>query len=263
MTRFAPELAPAGGGAPAVVVFTDLDDTLFQTEDKARRWAGREPLRCAATDRAGAPLSFHAPAQLAMLHLLRDATLIPVTGRNDVALARVTSPVFTSYTITGHGAVVRAPGRREIAAWMDAVRPRANAMQAPFADLEAHLLTAVEDGARVRVIRDAALPAYLSIKASHAGALPSDETLRQACAAAGVADWTLHRNGRNVALLPPYACKAKAVAFVMERIREAAAGESAPVFIGLGDSHTDGAFLRLCDFAITPRHCQLQEVAWS
>jgi predicted mannosyl-3-phosphoglycerate phosphatase (HAD superfamily) len=58
-----------------------------------------------------------------------------------------------------------------------------------------------------------------------------------------------------MALLPPFADKEKAVAFLMRRIRDTVLN---PLFLGLGDSITDLPFLRLCHYAITPRGSQIQ-----
>jgi hypothetical protein len=251
--------APAAALAP-VIVFTDLDDTLFQTVEKTRRWAGAAPLHPAAVDRAGKPLSFQAPAQQALLGLLRGATRIPVTGRNDEALARVTSPHFDSYLITGHGAMVRGPGGASLADWNVRVGPRAEAAAPVLARLAAELTRDLVRGARARIIEDGGLPAYVSVKAEQPFLLPADHKLRRLCNEHGAEGWALHRNGRNVALLPPYASKREAVAFVMAQLR-AEAAPAAPLFLGLGDSRTDTAFLRLCDFAIVPKHAQLLEDA--
>ncbi len=110
----------------AITVFTDLDDTLFQTETKARALTGHPygasgavVLTEAAYDRAGVPLSFHTPAQRAMLDLLVGCEIIPVTGRNRCALDRVTSPVFHDCRITSHGAVLYGPDGEVLPSWED------------------------------------------------------------------------------------------------------------------------------------------------
>lgn len=254
-------MIPSASDATPVIAFSDLDDTLFQTAEKTRRWCGESDPHPAALDRAGAPLSFHAPAQRALLSLLSGAILIPVTGRNDAALARVTSPRFASYTITGHGAMVRGPGNRSLADWEARIAPQAAHAAPVLAELADALAPHLCQGARARVIHDGGIPAYLSIKTEQPYLLPTDHELRRLCHGLGADTWALHRNGRNLALLPPYASKRDAVAFVMERLRTEAAPVE-PLFLGLGDSHTDAPFLRLCDFAITPKHAQLLEAPW-
>lgn len=278
---------------PAVYVFTDLDDTLFQTLDKARARASDGPLTVAATDRAGAALSFQAPDQAALLGLFGGATLIPVTGRNQPALARVAVPRFDSYRITSHGALIYGPDGLPLQAVAAAVRAQAGQLAPVFAALlrrlaltpGIHLYTdagtgtgpaagsavapipnpATESGVRVRMIEDAGLPVYLSLKAPTAAGLPPLSMLQSVLQAsvpdpADAAGWRIHHNGHNAALLPPYACKAQAVRTLMQRLR---AEDPDAVFIGLGDSLSDLPYLTLCDFAVTPRQSQIHQALFS
>lgn len=66
--------------------------------------------------------------------------------------------------------------------------------------------------------------------------------------------WTDHRNGNNVALMPPYLGKRHAVAHILPGLRNRF--PDAPV-IGIGDSRTDAPFMGLCDFAMMPTRSQL------
>jgi hypothetical protein len=74
------------------------------------------------------------------------------------------------------------------------------------------------------------------------------------------AGWTIHRNGNNAALMPPWLGKAHAVAALLPRLR--AAHPDAPV-IGIGDSLTDAPYMALCDFAMMPKGSQLAARRWS
>ena len=68
------------------------------------------------------------------------------------------------------------------------------------------------------------------------------------------ANWTLHRNGNNVAFMPPFLGKDRAVASFLPALRDRF--PTAPV-IGIGDSLTDAPYMALCDFAMTPAGSQL------
>lgn len=236
-------------------LFVDLDDSLLQTREKCRH----EPLTEAAVDRTGAPLSFHTPQQVALLELFRDAVLIPVTGRNLMALRRVVSPSFRSYRVTSHGALIVGADERPIPSWDDRLREQAPHWQTRLGDaatLAAELIEAERLELRVRVIEDLDLPVYLSIKG------PS--TQLEAFAGLIQPHWRdgrLHRNHHNLALLPPYADKAAAVRFLIDEIMQAHDAE--PLFIGIGDSLTDLPFLRLCHFALIPQHSQIQCSTWT
>lgn len=244
-----------------ITVFTDLDDTLFQTEEKSRKRAGSAPIVAAAHDRHGDPLSYHAPDQLALLALLGPCTLVPVTGRNRDALDRVRTPRFDDHLITSHGAIIYAPGGAPLASWCARVEREARQLAQPLRVL-CDLLGARFAGpsTRVRVIEDAGLPVYLSMKGDAEASLPGVADIA-ALAAHQCPDiaWQVHHNGRNVAILPPYASKERAVAHVLESKRRS---DPQTVFVGLGDSLTDLPYLKLCDFALVPKHSQIQEVLW-
>ena len=247
-----------------VVVFTDLDDTLFQTAEKASARAGDAPVEVAALDRAGAPLSFHAPDQRTLLGLLEGAHLIPVTGRNGAALDRVISPRFESYRITGHGAMIYGADGVPLPSWYADVRAHAARLAPLFESLLETLdarLAPFAPGLRRRVIEDAEVPVYITVKAETDASRPDAQLLQSVLDAHGLSDgWRVHCNGRNAALLPPYACKAAAVRHVMTLLR---AQTPHTLFVGIGDSVSDTPYLKLCHFALTPRDSQIHMETWS
>lgn len=237
-----------------IFIFTDLDDCLFQTR---RKCPDDVALTTAAVDRQGAALSYCTPQQQALLALLGNGTLIPVTGRNTAAVKRVQIP-FASFRITSHGALVFGANGQLDPDWLALRRDEfafwGERMQAVTAQVQALLTdtTAV----RCRIIDDHDWPVYVSIKGA--------EQALDALSAAVQELWSdpqahIHRNGENMALLPPYARKEQAVAFLMERLRKE---HSNPLFIGLGDSVTDVPFLALCHYAMTPRTCQIRSELW-
>ncbi|ADJ28865.1 hypothetical protein [Nitrosococcus watsonii] len=243
----------------SVFVFSDLDDTLLQTQRKCR---APGPLTEAAVDREGRPLSFHSQEQLLLLRLFEACTLIPVTGRNLEALGRIRSPFFSNYRITSHGALVWDTNSALLPEWESTIRGEALIWEPRMQ----HLLVVIEgyqraeqvEDLRFRIIYDAGIPVYLSIKGGP----------KQLSAVEGVVVplWVqemggrFHRNDHNMALLPPYADKARAVKYIMTLIREHC--EEPPLFIGMGDSLTDIPFLRACHYALTPQNSQIQQEAW-
>ncbi|MEE4375912.1 MAG: hypothetical protein V2J55_00140 [Candidatus Competibacteraceae bacterium] len=236
----------------AVYIFTDLDDSLFQT---GRKCPEQTSLFAAAMDRHGQTLSYFTGAQKLLLTLFEQGTVIPVTGRNTTALERVHLR-FTNYCVTSHGALILTPEGQPDTAWLIAC-------QARYGDWAERMETASQQinqwiersrlVLRCRVIEDHDLPVYVSIKGD-------ESDLEQvACYASEIwqgEDVQVHRNGQNMALLPPFASKENAVEFLMRRFTET---DAEPLFLGLGDSITDLPFLRLCHYAITPRDSQIQE----
>ncbi|MBK1732994.1 hypothetical protein [Thiococcus pfennigii] len=238
-----------------IFAFVDLDDSLLQTREKCRQ----APLVEAAYDRAGAPLSFHTPAQLALLDLLRRVTLIPVTGRNLRALRQVRSPRFASYRITSHGALVLGPDEDLLPSWrvlLDAQAARWAGPLAEAAALAEEFIAAERLALRSRVIEDLGVPVYVSIKGP-----PVELAFLAERIAPHWSTGVVHSNDKNLALLPPFADKAAAVRHLMAEIERTL--EVEPVYIGIGDSLTDLPFLRLCHFALVPQHSQIQAHAWA
>lgn len=240
---------------PRIVIFLDLDDTILQTAPKC---PPDEPLQPAATDRAGAALSFMTRAQRRLLdHWLAEGTVIPVTGRTDDALARVLI-AFKSWRITHHGAVVRQPDGRLPPWWREAVEPRLTAAQPALRAIADRLSASAEPGG-YRVSRHAVEGrlTYVSIKADDDGSALA--AVRARVMAAGLPpELLLHHNGNNLALTVAGAQKQDAVRRVMAELAQ----EGPIVTIGAGDSLTDLGFMQLCDFAVTPKASQIQRETW-
>lgn len=238
-----------------IFAFADCDDTLFQTERKCPPGA---PLALAATDRDGRPLSFCTQEQQLLVAMLGHVTLIPVTGRSSPALARVVDPLFDSYRVVSHGALVLAADGRPDPQWLARHDGQWEAWGGRMAALCERVEAVIAAGSlpvRCRLIEDLGLPMYVSIKGEPTGLAAVLETIRE--------QWPqdrLHLNGNNLALLPPYASKAAAVAFLMTRLRVAC--PQPPLFIGLGDSTSDIPFLKLCHYAMVPGCSQIVEDTW-
>lgn len=240
----------------SIFVFTDLDDSLFQTRSKC---PDQSVLMDAAVDRQGNPLSYFSQAQQELLNLLQQATLIPVTGRNTSALQRVQLS-FDSYRITGHGAMISNPTGEPVAEWVASnqadYQTWRRSMEAAV-DWVQQRIARDKLALRCRLIEDQGLPVYVSIKGDEALLAQLETTLKEFWVSP---PGQIHRNGHNMALLPPFANKARAVSYLMQRFRKT---HVCPLFIGLGDSLSDLPFMRLCHFAITPHASQIQEITWS
>ena len=239
-----------------VFVFADLDDSLFQTLRKCPPAAN---LVTAAVDRQGEPLSYTTPQQRTLLALLDQAVIIPVTGRNTVALERV-HMVFPSYRITSHGALVMTADGYPDAGWLTRIEAQHREwiaqMETALAWVE-RARTIAGLALRCRIIEDQGMPVYISVKGEEAALARLNADIHEAWGGEGA---RVHRNGENMALLPPFACKEDAVAFLMQRLRET---EDQPLFIGLGDSATDLPFMRLCHYAVIPQQSQIRETLWT
>lgn len=238
----------------ALVAFADLDDTLFQT---LRKLPGRDPadLTPATVDTRGEPHSYCAPAQTALLELLRRGavTVIPVTGRDPAAMNRVTLP-FRSWRVLDHGLTVLNPAGEPDAEWAARVTahlaPLQDALREHTDDLRPH---ADALGGRLKVHKAHGVPfmAVLKHPDANAQALAELQT-RWEAAVEGNAHLHVIANANNVSLLPRALGKAQAVRWLRDTHFP-----HATLTLGLGDSVSDLPFMRECDFALTPAHGQL------
>lgn len=249
--------APAPAG-PRLVVFTDLDDTLFQTARKLAPGALAEA-RLAAVAANGSH-SFMTPAQQGLLRLLSTGLTVPVTARGSEAFARV-ELAFSGPSILANGAVILdAEGRacpvwrRRTAAALAAFRP---ALDRLLADVPA-VAAAIGVGVRAWLVEEEGLGGVYAVVKVEPGFDEADlgrlaPDLSRRLTLGGQAGWRTHRNGNNLAFVPPAFSKAQAVAHVM-----AGLGREGPMLtIGVGDSASDLEFMRLCDVWMTPAGSQI------
>lgn len=234
------------------IAFVDLDDTLFSTLHKHRDGADLEP---AAHLRDGSIISYSSPQQRALLAWLRPFNrIIPVTARTEEAYRRVRID-FGDMAIVSHGATILHGGLPD-PAWAAHVDTGLATQLPPLeilmADLREH-----PAALNVRLAGEPGRPAYLMAKD------PDRDPDRVRAAAVDVVEpwiathpaYTLHRNGNNLAVLPPCVNKATAVAHLIKRLRTDHGGEL--FLVGAGDSRSDADFMSLCDVAIVPTGAQL------
>lgn len=239
-----------------VFVLSDLDDTLFNSVRKRAPTADAVP---AALLKSGEVISTTSAHQRRFIDwLMRDAQLIPVTARSVEAFQRVLLPL-PGPAIVSFGGVLLDAARQPDSEWAAHMRAVLAPAEEPLHEAAALLTAAIAArglDAWARVVREHGLTQYLVIKhRQHDVAaltrLKADVLDAWAAAHPG---YRIHQNDNNVALLPPGLDKAPAVAFLLARLK-AEHGEI--VTLGLGDSHSDAAFLALCDYAAAPQGTQL------
>ncbi|MFS0735858.1 hypothetical protein ABC347_02295 [Sphingomonas sp. 1P06PA] len=233
------------------IALVDLDDTLFQTLRKCPPGLAETALTPLGYAVDGSPLSYATPSQMALIGWLCETTrFVPVTARGLDALRRVRIPFQAA--VCAHGGVVLGDDGAIDAQWAAHAAAASHAI-APDLERLAGSLSAAAPTLRVRVLTEGETPLY--VLAKH----PDADDVALHAAVDGVADqvppgWTIHRNGNNVAIMPPWLGKQHAVAHLLPRLR--AAHPDVPV-IGIGDSITDAPFMAQCDFAMVPRGSQL------
>ncbi len=242
------------GVTAEIVAFADLDDTLFQT---LRKLPGVAPdtLQPATVNTAGVAHSYSTPAQVALLELLRGGkvTLIPVTGRDEAAMRRVTLP-FSSWRVVNHGLTILTPGGNLDEVWAAQVSTHLESLQAELQALSQQIRPeASRLGCRLSLHQAAGLPFMAVIKHPEADAQALahlqqtwESWLDDAHPLQVIA------NANNVSLLPRTLGKAAAVRYLRGGHFAGAA-----LTLGLGDSVSDLPFMQECDFAVSPTSGQL------
>ncbi|MFG1172603.1 hypothetical protein AAFN90_03190 [Erwiniaceae bacterium CAU 1747] len=243
------------------VIFSDLDDTLFQTRRKMVDELALEPFRTGALDRSLQPRSFMTEEQAMLVDwMLEHGDVIPVTARGSEEIARVTIP-FRSWVVATHGAVILNPQGQADAEWqalmLENLAPYADqliAMQQQITGLMAE--RNINGWARINY-EYKQTPVYLVMK--HRDSTRLDELyaiadeIEQRFPTAG---WYIHRNSNNVAWLPVVVEKGLAVSFLLARLR---AERGVFPVIGLGDSLSDHRFMKLCSWYGLPRQSQFAD----
>jgi hydroxymethylpyrimidine pyrophosphatase-like HAD family hydrolase len=230
------------------IVFTDLDDTLIQT---VRKLPEHALTTLGATDRQGKALTFFTQSQQTLLDLFRQqgAFIIPITGRNTDALNRVHYD-FQGFCSVSHGAVVLKNKTTICPHWLNEI----DTLLMDWPDLLSACNKEIEQiikhhklDARTRVIIDMDIPAYISVKGT-----VQDLAIIKQNNDLGIS-FRRHENGRNHALLPPYASKKKAVEYIKKQLGVTVND----LTIGIGDSLSDIEFMKSCQFSMLPSQSQI------
>jgi len=241
-------------------LFADLDDTLFQTLEKC---AVRENLEPAAYYANGSVCSLTTPAQRAFFAFASEGmTVIPTTARSIDAFRRVNLG-FTSYAILNFGGVILQPDGSIDTEWQARMHEKMTAalpgLQQLGARINAHAVRSGFKG-RARLVEDAGTPFFIVVKDPDkivANLTPIEDEVVRPWIEDGHGDYCVHRNGNNLAILPPSLDKANAVAYITERLRRE---HTDIITFGMGDSRSDARFMADCDYAIIPRRTQLSKL---
>ncbi len=236
-----------------IVIFSDIDDTLIQTQ---RKCPANANLETGAISKTGQPLSYTTEQQRQLIALFSAHELIPVTGRNQAALNRVSIP-FKHFKIIDHGAIILDSNDKIVTDWQAPIEASSQKWHPLLTQFEQDIQALIKSqklSLRCRLISDLGFPCYLSIKGT-----PVDLALLAPFSSAfcGLDDNArCHINDHNMALLPPYACKKSAVQFLQQYYLSR---EADTLFLAAGDSCSDLPYMNHCHFSMIPNRSQITQ----
>lgn len=244
-----------------VIAFTDLDDTLFQSPRKCPTTHNYT----VATDLPnGQPGAYATPQQQTLTDLLAPYLIIPVTGRRTDSLSRVRM-TFPHYKIASHGAIILDANNDIHPAWLRVLKSEEPTWRVHLQTLEHDLLNYIAKHSldlRVRIVEDYGYACYVCVKGNDAHLKKMQQDYNPFLPVDG---FICHMNDRNLAYMPPYANKKRAVIFLKTELeaefnsKAKAESSSEITYFGVGDSNSDAAFMSECDFQILPSQSQIAE----
>ena len=181
------------------LVFSDLDDTLFQTARKMS--PPPEKTDVPVTHALNGSHSFMTPAQTTMFNWLNEVTrLIPVTARPMDAMARCTLK-FRDYQILSNGAVILNSSGGVIQDWMNRTGEISNRLSRylfRFRDFVSDCNG--ENRFRHWIVHEYECDIYYCVKSNGSEIWLDDIQASLIDLSEGL--FTVHRNGNNLSLTP-------------------------------------------------------------
>ncbi len=244
-----------------IYLFSDLDDSLFQTLRKIPKTEESNLQNYIPVDWINdKALCFMSPRQKSLLSLFKAAQIIPVTARNLEAFKRINLP-FSHGAILNYGATILLPNGEEDLKWKKKIFQDLNPFQSELENLFNKILEFsgehnLEIRARIIGINDCMF--YVVIKNQS----PENDFLEILVQnmhkfISEKNNWFIHLNGNNLAFIPICLDKANAVEYLIDT-HIAPFGDDYLTF-GLGDSIVDINFINKCHFGIIPNNSQIHK----
>lgn len=245
-----------------IYFLTDIDDTIMQTALKMDPTSKRH---ASAVDATGNDLSYMTNSQKKLIELYQaNAVVIPVTGRSSWAMDRV-SLEFTSLKIVSHGAVILGVDNKPIPSWMENIEEDVKKSKAFLEHCFDECEKAIESNklmVEIRKLEDHGVCVYISFKGVRGSSQSSSdlsilESILMDLCEPKRGGWRVHRNGRNMALLPPYTCKLGACEWLIEHLPY---DKDKDLIVTAGDSISDLPFMQAGQIMMIPTNSQIADM---
>lgn len=181
----------------------------------------------------------------------QSGTIIPITGRSSESI-RELGIRFEGYKILCHGGLILDANNEEVMDWTAFCTgsEQEEVLQAILTFWES-VINSKGLPARVWIVAEFGRSIYVSLKGA-------PEILKSLVLELQETDllpaaYMIHHNHRNMAVLPPFVRKEKALNWLREQFFPEKA-----LWLGFGDSDSDFPFMQACDFWVTPSGSQIE-----
>lgn len=245
-------------GMRALIV-TDLDRTMIYSRDAWGGWTDAAEAVC-VEQLDGAALSYMTSTAVGLLRDLTDTTVfVPTTTRTIEQFRRIRLPgTRRHYAITSNGGNILVDGVPD-ARWREFIETAVRAEGASLAQVCEALHARVDDSwvSKFRIADE--LFCYLVVDPA---AVPDGFLAEwdQWCREHG---WSASQQGRKIYTMPEAVCKSRAVAEITERLIDEGLLDPGVTTFAAGDGALDAEMLNAADFAVRPRHGELEQLGWA
>jgi len=240
------------------LIFTDLDDTLFQTHRKCQDPSSS---LVATLSKELLPSSYMSKKQQQLFKRLEiGSCCVPVTARNITSFERVKLK-FNGPAILSYGATILNTDRTIAANWNTRMKDIIDNAQSTLHQLHSMILSQkcvkVND-LQVKLIKDPVGVVYIRVKQQHRDSTQLRKlwqylTYTRAAFPALNEHFQVQQNDNTLVFLPIGISKAAAVKYLIHEYEKT----TEVLSIGLGDSDSDTAYMQLCDYWMTPSNSQI------
>ena len=197
-----------------IAFFTDLDDTLLQSNNKVPK--NKDSLSI-SKNRQGEFIGKATKSQIILKEMMEEkGWIIPVTGRNKDALYRIDWN-WNCFQAVSHGAIVLNRNGALNEKWISEIQSEIDEAK-PILESLNHFIEGKikESNTDTKVLFDQGIPVYISVK--NREEVDIEKALAIEVESKVPSGWRVHLNGRNMAVLPPYASKSRAVKFIKKEL---------------------------------------------
>jgi HAD superfamily hydrolase (TIGR01484 family) len=236
-----------------ILLFIDLDDTLFQTRRKNSQ--GIIPATRTALTGKG---SYMTQAQKLFFDLFNESKkvkIIPTTARDieQYHNTLLSDSARIETAILYFSGMILEKGHEE-KQWQQQIQRAYQQLDKSILQLFIEVKAIIAD--HPQFILYNVDDYYITVKAKQDCPIAIRETIFSQLKTMKIEGYFIHQNDRALSLLPQFLNKKFAVQYLIEKYQPS-------LTLGVGDSLTDLSFMAVCDFRIFPKNAQIETLLYT